>query len=186
MAYYIDGDQVSLDALQKRIEKTDLVPSRISLLDGLAIKFKAFVQNGLSSLADLRKELKTPKRLASLADVSGVAPEYLILLRREIEGYFPEAFALHAFDGFSEAEIKKIKTKGVCNTTALYEATRNEQNSMDLVHSTGVRRSCHFEKAHSSCGLNENSMGQTEKGLDACRRRCGKTQPGTAAGQRRG
>ncbi len=33
MPYHIDAEKVSLDELRKRIEETDLVPSRASLLE---------------------------------------------------------------------------------------------------------------------------------------------------------
>jgi hypothetical protein len=40
MAYYLDAEKTNLDDLQKRIEDTDLVPSRALLLDGIQKKFK--------------------------------------------------------------------------------------------------------------------------------------------------
>jgi|GEM_PF-4318181 len=35
MTYHRDAERVSLDEVRKRIEETDLVPSRVSLLDGI-------------------------------------------------------------------------------------------------------------------------------------------------------
>ena len=39
MAYHINAEKVTLDDLRKRIEETDLVPSRSSLLDKIKDKF---------------------------------------------------------------------------------------------------------------------------------------------------
>lgn len=86
MAYHIEAEKISLDDLQKRIEATDLVPSRTSLLDGLGTKMKALEKQGIINLAQLRNELKTAKRLEALAKSTGIGTDYLTLLRREIEG----------------------------------------------------------------------------------------------------
>ncbi|HEX2998078.1 MAG TPA: hypothetical protein VHP14_24855 [Anaerolineales bacterium] len=63
MVYHIDAENINLDDLQKRIEATDLVPSRASLLEKLGSKMKALEQHGIRTLACLRDELKTTKRL---------------------------------------------------------------------------------------------------------------------------
>jgi hypothetical protein len=84
MTYHIDAERVSLDDLRKRIEETDLVPSRVSLLDGINTKTEVLEQHGVTTLANLRKELKNSKRLEALAKATGIDTQYLILLRREI------------------------------------------------------------------------------------------------------
>jgi hypothetical protein len=98
MSYYIDDEKVSLAELYQRMQCTDLVPSRASLLDDMKEKFEALKKLGISSLKDLRTELKNSKKLETLALSSGIETEYLILLRREIEGYFPKPIALKEFD----------------------------------------------------------------------------------------
>ena len=89
MKYHIDDKSVSLADLKQRIEDTDLVPSRVSLLEGINEIFQSLEQAGIKTLAELRNELKTKKRLEQLSVTSDVDMEYLTLLRREIEGYFP-------------------------------------------------------------------------------------------------
>ena len=61
MSYYIDAEKVSLDDLQKRIEETDLIPSRAALLEKIKDKFSALKAQGILTLAYLRKELKDVK-----------------------------------------------------------------------------------------------------------------------------
>lgn len=138
MAYHIDAEKVSLDDLQKRIEATDLIPSRASLLDGLNIKLKALEQQGITTLAGLRNELKNPKRLEAVSKVTGVDTQYLTLLRREIEGYFPKPLALKAFDWLPKGEIAKLKEHGIGDTAALYQAASSGESRTGLAKSTGV------------------------------------------------
>jgi len=138
MAYHPDAEKISLDDLRKRIEATDLVPSRVSLLDGLRRKMKSLEQQGITMLANLRNELKTSKRLETLAKSTGIGTQYLILLRREIEGWFPKPFPLKDFDWMHKSEIAKLERNGIHNTAALYEATDSKSKRTALAKSTGV------------------------------------------------
>lgn len=138
MAYHIDAETISLKNLQKRIEGTDLVPSRASLLEQLELKMKALEQQGIRTLARLRNELKTSKRLEALAKVTKIETQYLTLLRREIEGYFPKPFALKSFDWLPKSEIAKLERNGIKDTAALYDATDNRQKRAALAKATGI------------------------------------------------
>ncbi|MBI5294069.1 MAG: DUF4332 domain-containing protein [Chloroflexi bacterium] len=138
MAYHLDAEKISLDDLRKRIEATDLVPSRASLLNGLGTKMKALEQQGIVTLADLRNELKTAKRLEALAKSTGIEMGYLTLLRREVEGWFPKPFPLKDFDGLPKSEIAKLERAGIRDSAALYEATDSQSRRAALARSTGV------------------------------------------------
>ncbi len=138
MAYHIDAEKISLGDLRKRIEATDLVPSRASLLEGLGTKMKSLEKQGITSLANLRKELKTSKRLEALAKSTGIGADYLTLLRREIEGWFPKPSALKDFDWLPKSEIAKLERSGIRDSAALYEATDNKSKRTALAKSTGV------------------------------------------------
>jgi hypothetical protein len=138
MAYHIDAEKISLGDLQKRIEATDLVPSRASLLEGLDTKMKSLEKQGITTLADLRNELKTSKRLETLAKSTGIGVDYLTLLRREIEGWFPKPPLLKDFDWLPKSEIAKLERDGIRDAAALHEATDSKSKRTALAKSTGV------------------------------------------------
>jgi hypothetical protein len=81
MTYNIDAENISLDELRKRIEETDLVPSRASLLNGIKVKFNALEQQGITTLTRLRNELKNAKHLEAVSKLTGIEKQYLIILR---------------------------------------------------------------------------------------------------------
>jgi hypothetical protein len=138
MAYHLDAKKISLDDVQKRIEATDLVPSRASLLDGLRQKIKSLEKQGITTLADLRNELKTAKRLEALAKSTGIGTEYLTLLRREVEGWFPKPSLLKDFDWLPKSEIAKLESSGIRDAAALHEATDSKSKRTALAKSTGA------------------------------------------------
>src|SRR5512133_1979483 len=113
MAYHLDAEKIKLGDLQKRIEATDLVPSRASILEGLGTKMKSLEKQGITTLADLRNELKTSKRLETLAKSTGIETDYLTLLRREIEGRFPKPPPLKDFDWLPKSEIAKLERDSI-------------------------------------------------------------------------
>ncbi|HET9914360.1 MAG TPA: DUF4332 domain-containing protein [Anaerolineales bacterium] len=138
MPYHLDAEKISLDDLRKRIEATDLVPSRASLLEEIESKMKVLKQQGITTLARLRNELKTSKRLEAVANATEIETQYLTLLRREIESYFPKPFALKSFDWLSGKEIAKLERNGIKDTAALYEAANTSQQRITLAKSTGI------------------------------------------------
>jgi hypothetical protein len=138
MKYHIDDKSVSLAVVKQRIEGTDLVPSRASLLEGINEKFQLIEQAGIKTLAELRNELKTKKRLEQLSVTSDVDIEYLTLLRREIEGYFPKPSALKDFDWLPAGEISKLEENGLKNISALYETVTREKDREEIINSTKI------------------------------------------------
>lgn len=138
MAYHIDAENISLDDLYKRIEATDLVPSRACLPHRIREKMKAFEKQGINTLASLREELKTSKWLAALAEATGIDTQYLTLLRREIEGYFPKPAALKVLDWLPIDEIVKLNQNEIGDIASLYEMTSSAEKRSKLAKLTGV------------------------------------------------
>ena len=152
MSYYIDDTKVSLAELQNRIENTDLVPSRLAILEGIVEKFDSLKKQGIDTLAELRSEMKTPKRITDLAVKTGIDENYLKLLRREIEGYFPKPIKLTDFDWMPAKELEKLIKHGIKDSASLYEASESEAAMATLQTSCGVDGKL-LQKLHKLCSL---------------------------------
>ncbi len=122
MPYYIDAGKVKLEDLLIRIRETDLLPSRSSLLDNIEENFSKLKMAGIFTLSDFRKSLKNAKSISLLAEETNIGTEYLTLLRREVEGYFPKAFPLSDFKWLDKGQVVKLENMGYKNTVLLYEA----------------------------------------------------------------
>ncbi len=122
MPYYIDANKVKLEDLMFRITESDLVPSRRKLLEDIEIIFEKLKKYGIFTLADLGKSIKSPKNIPPLAGKANIEIEYLTLLRREVESYFPKAYPLSALDWLEKNQITKLERKGYKNSALLYEA----------------------------------------------------------------
>lgn len=138
MRYSIDTDHIDLSDLRKRIEETDLIPSRQPLLDGIEQKFDALESHGIATFGCLREELKNNKRMEALSVKTKISVEYLVLLRREIEGYLPKPFQLTEFNWLPQNEIAKLQTVEIRNTADLYEALDSLVDTNNLQEKTGI------------------------------------------------
>jgi hypothetical protein len=138
LAYHIDAQNVRLEDLRKRIEASDLVPSRSSLLDGIKVKLDALEKQGITNLLCLRKELKNTRRLEAVSNQTGIDVHYLVLLRREIESYFPKPIALKDFDWLPKGEIAKLEENGMRDTARLHKAASSIKSRTELLKSTDV------------------------------------------------
>jgi predicted flap endonuclease-1-like 5' DNA nuclease len=138
MAYHIDDAGMTLADLGERLRSTDLVPSRACLLDDLETALAALSAQGIGTVAQLRDHLRTPKRLADLAQATGLDRQYLTQLRREVEGYFPKPAALRACGWLPEEEIAKLEGHGVDDLAALYAETSAAGRRAALAQSSGV------------------------------------------------
>ncbi|WP_394180091.1 DUF4332 domain-containing protein [Yoonia maritima] len=136
MNYYLDENSIDLDALQDRLQSTDLIPSQEPLLDRLSENMSSLTGAGIQSLADLRLALKITKSLEELAKKSDVEVGYLQLLRRAINGFFPKPKSLKEVDWLGDDLIAKLNKAGLKNTKHLFELTSD--NKADLIKETGV------------------------------------------------
>ncbi|MFC2063580.1 hypothetical protein ACFLXB_00590 [Chloroflexota bacterium] len=53
MKFHLDSNNISLAELRKRIEETDLVPSRVLLLNRIEANFNLLKQQGFKSLEEI-------------------------------------------------------------------------------------------------------------------------------------
>lgn len=139
MPYYIDAGKVTIQDLLIRITETDLVPSRSMLLEDIKDNFAKLNRNGIFTLAEFRKTVKNPKNLRPFAERTSIEVEYLTLLRREVESYFPKAFPLSAFDWLDKSQIKKLESEGYNNTALLYDAFEMPAKREELIESIGLK-----------------------------------------------
>ncbi len=138
MSYYIDAESVSLDDLKARIQEAELVPSRVSLLEEIDGRFLRLKSHGFVTLADLRKGLKNQKNIPALSGETGIDAAYLTLLRREIEGYFPKAYPVGAFDWFRKADLERLESSGLKNTVILYDALTSPGRREEVATALGI------------------------------------------------
>ncbi len=138
MSNFAKPETISLKELKQRIALTDLIPSRVALLEGLEVNFGKIAQQGIRTFMDLQKTLKTDKTMQSLAQATGIDPQYLILLRREIESYALKPFKMKEITWVPNDVIECLAQHGITDSHKLLAAARNEENEKALADKTGL------------------------------------------------
>ena len=119
--YFIDADKFTIDKFRSILKKKDILPGRIILTDKIDERFDVIKSNGIHSLSDLLKELKTKPKIEKFAKATALSVDYLTILRREANSYF--SAPLNLFDlPFPETEIiEKLHSAGIKNTKQLLD-----------------------------------------------------------------
>ena len=77
--YHIDIEQYGLQRFKNNLKSRDLIPSRVTLKDGLDENFRVLELNGITNLKELIDTLKTKSKLERFAEETGLSVEYLTL-----------------------------------------------------------------------------------------------------------
>lgn len=134
MAYELDFGTLTLEFLKKRLSEEDLIPSQIPLTRDLDKHIASLSSCGISTLEDLEKHLKTPKKLQQLADASGIEPPYLSLLLRVLNGYRPKPQKL----ALITEHAAKLETLGLKTSKDFWLAAHLRKDRAELALKLGI------------------------------------------------
>jgi hypothetical protein len=136
MPYHIPAESITLETLKERILTSHLVPSRSCLKTKAENIFSKIAAWGITNLAELRKALHTKSKQEKFAAETQISIEYLTLLRREMESWFPKAIPMKEFAWLSAEIITALEQEGVINTEILYLLFEKDEDKMSQI--TGI------------------------------------------------
>jgi len=125
--YYLDLRTFSLKKLKDLLKLTRLLPSQQILLEMIDERFACLEGNGIENLEQLQKALKTKSAVQSFAEATGLPPDYLTILRREVNGYLPKPVDFKDFPGVDSDVVRKLHQIGIENTKQLFPQVLTRQ-----------------------------------------------------------
>lgn len=138
--YHLDAKKYPLKKLLQDLQSRKLIPSRQPLLSGLEESFRILEDLGLKNLNDLLGELKNKHKVKDLSTSTGISEEYLVLLRREVNSYFPNPVSLAKFSGFPDQDLDRLREIGITNSRHLYERIGSAAEINTLSMDSGISR----------------------------------------------
>lgn len=142
MKYNMDLNCISINDYKTLLKSSNLLPGRRILLRNIDDNFSEFENRGLENVADLKKALSSPQKIASLSTDSGISEDYLIILKREMGSLEQKPVPIADYPGLDPSLISALKEAGVKTSKDYFESGRNDSEELyclcDLVRINGV------------------------------------------------
>jgi len=130
--YYIDLEQFSLERFRHILETRELLPGRKILKENLSERFEILASIGIRNVKELIEALKTKKRAERFSEASGLALEYVVILRREANSYMPKPVNLRDIPQVNVVHIERLAGVGIKHTKHLFERGRSNGERAEL------------------------------------------------------
>ncbi len=121
MPYNLDLSAITVREYKEMLKAQNLLPGRRMLREGIDHIFDLIEKQGIGHIAQLRKQLSAPKRLASFAAATGISEEYLVLLKREMGSLEQKPVPIAGFPGMDAVVIANLKRRGITTSKDYYE-----------------------------------------------------------------
>jgi hypothetical protein len=125
--YHIDVEQYSLQRFKNNLKSRDLIPSRVTLKDGLDENFRVLELSGITNLKELIDTLKTKSKVERFSEETGLSVEYLTLLKREAGSYLTKPVRLDKFPGIRAEYVDRLEAEGIKNSRQLFNGAKDRQ-----------------------------------------------------------
>ncbi len=114
-----------------------MIPSRQILKDNLKANFDILRMSEIDNIADLSGILKSKTKIDAFAEATGLSSEYLTLLRREANSYFPSPVKLSRFIGVDEILVSRLEGHGIKTSKQLFELVANRDQYAVFLRTSG-------------------------------------------------
>lgn len=142
MEYNFGMECLSVEDYRDILKKQNLLPGRRILLHNIDDNFAIFKNEGMNNVYQLRKSLSTSQKIASFSKLSGIAEDYLIILKREMGSFEQKPVLISSFPNMDPLLIESLSKAGIKNSKDYWEHNQSATDELfclcDLVRINGV------------------------------------------------
>lgn len=142
MSYNLDLSNLLLEDYKELLNNQNLLPGRRMLWQNIDNNFEVIGQQGITNIAQLKKQLATPQKIAAFATDTGIAEDYLLMLRREIGSMEQKPVPIASFPALDVAIISDLHSRGIKNSKDYWKSGFSDTGELfclcDLVRINGV------------------------------------------------
>ena len=142
MPYHLDLSALSVQEYKEWLSRRDLLPGRRMLGQHIDHHFAVMEKQGVANMAQLKKQLSAPQKIAAFAAATGISEAYLILLKRETGSLEQKPVSLASFPGVDGVAVAGLNSKGIRTSKEYYESGPSHTDELfclcDLVRINGV------------------------------------------------
>jgi len=142
LKYSIDLENLPIHEYKDLLKQQNLLPGRRILWRGIEGNFALFERQGIKSIAELKKIISSPKKIAAFSSEIGISEEYLVILKREIGSLEQKPVSLSDFPGIDGLLLEKLSGLGLRTSKDYWNQKQNFTDELfclcDLVRINGV------------------------------------------------
>ena len=142
MPYNLDLSALSVQEYKEILQHQNLLPGRRMLWQNIDHNFAMIGKQGITNVAQLKKQFSTPQKMASFTAATGISEEYAILLKREIGSLAQKPVSIASFPGIDDAIVSSLSGKGIKTSKEYFESGLSNIDELfclcDLVRINGV------------------------------------------------
>ncbi len=142
MPYNLDLSNLSIQEYKGLLKRQNLLPGRRMLWQNIDHNFEVIEKQGIVNIAQLKKQLSMPHKLASFATTTGISQEYLIILKREIGTLEQKPVLITGFPGLDDTVVTDLSSRGIKTSKDYLESGSSTTDELfclcDLVRINGV------------------------------------------------
>ena len=141
MTYSLNLSSISVKEYKDLLKRQNLLPGRRILLHDIDRCFKSLEKQGIADIAELKKQLSTPQKLANIASATGISQDYLTILKREIGSLEQKPVPIDSFPEIDKGIVENLIAQGIKTSKQYYESKENNLELLclcDLVRINGV------------------------------------------------
>ena len=112
MNYNLDLECLSIQEYKDLLKKQNLLPGRRVLWNDIDNNFSVLEFQGIKTVAQLKKSLSSPGKIALLAACSFISENYLVILKREIGSLQQKPVPLSSFPVINSLRIQELIDSG--------------------------------------------------------------------------
>ncbi|MHB1315414.1 MAG: hypothetical protein ACYCX2_08020 [Christensenellales bacterium] len=141
MQYNLDLSALSVWDYKELLKSQNLLPGRRILWQDIDRNFEIIQQQGIVNVAQLKKQLSTLQKIASLV-ASGIREDYLVILKREIGSLEQKPVPLANFPEVDYALVSCLNGRGIKTSKEYLQSGLSKSDMLfclcDLVRINGV------------------------------------------------
>lgn len=136
--YYFNLKDKSIAEYKEKVLLGPTLPSHMILYDNIDDTFSRLAENDIQTMFDIQQILKNKKKLQYFSDLSGISPDILIVLKRQVNSYHPKAMLLSEYTCFDDSFLELLKREGYTTTENIYSSVYISESRKDLSNKLGV------------------------------------------------
>jgi len=131
-SFHIELGNFPLDQYKETLKRSELIPSRRILQENTDERFSRLQAAGIDNLEQLLAAMRNPGKIAELGEKTGLSPEYLTILRREVNSLIPKPKYLREFPGVARSLVERLAGGNINNTRQLLAlaGTRQQRSAL--------------------------------------------------------